>query len=154
MEMTHVLLFGLGALSFGIPYIIIRQNKGVARVTELEQSGALDMRYRARLAVYSSLAFIDGRTLRHRTAILGCKPDALMDAVLLLVEPGVHTFAMTSAQRDNGDALRAELEAGHTYQIGANAQGHYIAPDDADYTYKRVLAPRDSVGAGFMNTIF
>ncbi|GHU05952.1 hypothetical protein FACS1894158_10620 [Betaproteobacteria bacterium] len=143
-----VIIFG------GVPYVIIRQRKGAARVEELRQSGALDMSRRARLAVYTSLATIDDCTLGAYPVILGRKPEAIMDAVLLLVEPGEHSFGVTSAQRGDGDALRAELEAGHTYQIGANSEGHYIVPDDADYKYKRVLTSRDSVSAGFMNTIF
>jgi hypothetical protein len=147
-------LFWVVVIFGGMPYIVIRQRKGAAKAAELQQSGALDMSRRARLAVYSSLASIDGQPLKGYTVILGSKPEAYMDAVLLLVEPGEHTFEVTSKQRGDGDVLRAELEAGHTYQIGANSDEHYIVLDDADYVYKRVLASRDSISAGFVNTIF
>jgi hypothetical protein len=150
---TLTALFWAVVIFGGIPYILLRQKKGAARVEELRQSGALDMSRKARLAVYSTLASIDGQSLRKRTAILGCKPEACMDAVLLLVEPGEHRFEVASTQRGDGDVFSAELEAGHTYQIGANEDGHYIVLDDADYRYKRVLAPRDLVRAGLIYTL-
>jgi hypothetical protein len=151
---TVTILFWVVVIFGGIPYIIIRHKKAAAKVTELRQSGDLDMTHRARLAVYSSLGALDGQPLNGYTVLLGHKPEAFMDAVLLLVEPGEHTFEMTSAQRGDGDTLRAELEAGHTYQVGANSEGHYVVLDDADYEYKRVLASRASISAGFINTIF
>ena len=150
---TLTALFWVVVIVGGIPFILYRQKKGAAQAAELQRSGALDMSRKARLAVYSSLMFLDGQSFRNQTVILGRKPTAYMDAVLLLVEPGTHKFEVASAQRGDGDAFSAELEAGHTYQIGANEDGHYIVLDDADYEYKRVLIPRNSIRAGLIYTI-
>jgi hypothetical protein len=150
---TLTALFWVVVIFGGIPYVLSQQKKGAAKVAELRQSGALDMSRKAQLAVYSTLASIDGQSLKNRTAILGRKPEAYMDAVLLLVEPGEHRFEVASTQRGDGDVFSAELEAGHTYQIGANSDGHYIVLDDANYEYKRVLMPRNSVRAGLIYTI-
>ena len=152
--LTLTTLFWVVVIAGGIPYIFLRQKKGAAKAAELQRSGALDMSRQARLAVYTSLVSLDGQSLINHTAILGRKPTAFMDAILLLVAPGEHQFEVASARRGDGDTFSAELEAGHTYQIGANEEGHYIVLDDADYQYKRVLAPRNSLCAGLVNTIF
>jgi len=130
---------------------IARAGKGKKALAELQGTAALDMRDKARLAIYSAVDTMDGKPLTPYRQLVGRKKSAFMDATLVLVPPGAHTFAARSAQTGAAELLSAVLEAGHTYQIGANDDGNYIEIDDADYVYKRVLPSKATAAAGIVN---
>ena len=130
---------------------ITKSSRGKKKLRELQAAGALDMTGKARLAIYSTLDFFDGEPLTAYEQFVARKPSAFMDATVILVAPGLHSFGVHSAATGAQDSIQALLEAGHTYQVGANDDGNYVILDDADYVYKRAIGRKASAAAGALN---
>jgi len=130
---------------------IVKRAGGKKQLRALEAQGALDMTGKARLAVYSHLDTLDGKPMTQYEQFVARKPSGFMDATVIFVSPGQHTFGVHSASTGAQDEMSAVLEAGHTYQVGANDEGNYIIVDDEDYVYKRAIGRKRTVAAGMIN---